>query len=45
MILFIKSKFTADKAFMDLSQPQAILGKSIDQEKKIMSKKNFKKNN
>ncbi len=31
--LIYKSKFTADKAFMDLSQPQAILGKSIDQRK------------
>ena len=32
--LIYKSKFTADKAFMDLSQPQAILGKSTDQRKK-----------
>ena len=31
--LIYKSKFTADKAFMDLSQPQAILGKSVDQRK------------
>ena len=31
--LIYKSKFTADKAFMDLSQPQAILGKSLDQRK------------
>ena len=31
--LIYKSRFTADKAFMDLSQPQAILGKSLDQRK------------
>ena len=31
--LIYKSKFTADKAAMDLSQPQAILGKSLDQRK------------
>ena len=32
--LIYKSKFTADKAFMDLSKPQATLGKSVDQRKK-----------
>ncbi len=31
--LIYKSKFTADKAAMDLGQPQAILGKSLDQRK------------
>jgi hypothetical protein len=35
--LIYKSKFTADKAFMDLSQPQAILGKSLDQRKQDYS--------
>ena len=35
--LIYKSKFTADKAFMDLSQPQAILGKSLDQRKEDYS--------
>jgi len=35
--LIYKSKFTADKAFMDLSQPQAILGKSLNQRKEDYS--------